>query len=76
MHGLGQAASSSGLAMRLGLFKKPEQQQPALYIRGHQEIFFDVLPPIHSDGAGELRMREQVTDLKPAAFDRMHQNSR
>src|ERR1700733_4062193 len=33
---------SAGLA-RFGFFENAEQQQPALYVRGHQKILFDVL---------------------------------
>src|SRR5579862_2762620 len=58
-----------------GLLEDSEQQQPALDVRGHQEIFFYVFPAAGANAARKFRMCEQISDLKCAAFDRVHQNA-
>src|ERR1700740_2569224 len=82
----GQAALATAgkmLALRLPRYsarfcflQNAEQQKPALHVGGHQKIFFDVLASAGADTSSEVRMRQEISNLKCASFHRVHQNTR
>src|SRR4051812_4775468 len=79
------AALTFGLAIGAGttvfswiddvLLHPSEEEQPAFYVRAHEEILFDVFAAICADSAGEFGVREKIADLKGASFHRVNQNT-